>query len=150
MRRGVVNVLRRGLDNAVANWPLAVFRFGETMLFAIIAFATALAILLPILVSMGLALSDASDPEDVFRVLMALGQKWTVLFWIFVLVSVLLLLFVALHSFVEAGRARVFVQTDRAAGPASGGPRSRFAAPSMQEWVRGGALGWWPVFCRGR
>jgi hypothetical protein len=146
LRRGVTEILRRGLDNAVANWPLIAFRFGETVLFGIVAFATALAVVVPILVSMGFVFRGTKDPQDVVQLVATLAQKWPLLVWIFILITALLGFFLAIHSFVEAGRARVLLQADANAGPGAGGPRSRFATVPMQEWVRGGAAGWLPVF----
>ncbi|HEX2122882.1 MAG TPA: hypothetical protein VHL59_14720, partial [Thermoanaerobaculia bacterium] len=54
--------------------------------------------------------------------------------------------FIAIHSFVEAGSARVLVDAERLAGPATGGARERFRVFSMERWLSGGKDGWWEVF----
>lgn len=146
MRRGSFEILRRGLDNTIANWPLIALSLGETLLFGFIAVATALAIFVPIFVSAGIHLSDLDTPESVAGLFLLLAQRWTMIFWILLIVTVLLLLFIALHSFVEAGKARVYLAGDRVAGLSVDGPRSRYEAMSMAEWIRGGAEGWWPLF----
>lgn len=145
MRRGVFDVLRRGIDNAIANWQLVVLRFGETLIFGFLALITAVAMILPILVSMGIALRDLKEPQDLLTAVTTLLQKWVVLFWMAVAILALLVLFVAIHAFVEAGRARLLVDGERAAGPGEG-PRARFAVFSSREWLAGGVAGWWPVF----
>lgn len=146
MRRGVFDTLRRGLDNAVANWGLIVIRVVEVFVFAAISIAVAIAILVPLLVSIGIAVTDLGTLEDFETLAFALAGKWVWLLWIFLGVSVLLLLFVAVHAFVEAGCARVAVDGDRIAGPATEGPRSRYRVFSVQRWMTGGRDGWWTVF----
>lgn len=145
MRRGAFEILRRGLDNAIANWQLVALRFGETMLFGFLAVVTAVAMIVPTLVTLGIALSDLKNPEDLLSVATSLMSKWVVLLWIAVAVLMLLVLFVALHAFVEAGRARQLVDGERAAGPGDG-PRSRFTVFSFREWLAHAAAGWWPLF----
>lgn len=146
MRRGVVDVLRRGIDNTVANWPLILIRIGESVLFILIAIAGLIAVLAPILVSIGIELADISSPEDVENAFLSLVTRWTLLIWILVALSVMFLIFVAIHSFVEAGCARVYVDAERIAGQAVDGPRSRYRVFSMQRWFTGAADGWWTLF----
>ena len=146
MKRGVFDVLRRGLDNAIANWGLIVVRVVEVVLFAAIAIAAALAMIVPMLVSIGIAINDLDSLDDLETVYAALAEQWVWLLWILLGVTVLLLVFVAAHAFVEAGCARVAVDGERAAGPAVDGPRSRFRVFTMQRWWAGGKDGWWTVF----
>lgn len=146
VKRGVFETLRRGLDNAVANWGLIVVRVVEMIVFAAISIAAALAIVVPLLVSIGIAVTDIDTADDLESLFLSLADKWVWLIWIFLGISVLLLFFVAAHSFVEAGCARVAADADRAAGPAVDGPRSRFQVFSLQRWWAGGKAGWWTVF----
>ena len=146
MRRGVFDVLRRGLDSAVANWPLALIRFLESLVFAGIAIASVFLILVPVLVSIGIHVADFMNPDTVSEVALSLLQKWVVFLWVFVVASFMLLLFVAVHSFVVAGSARVLVDAERIAGPEMAGPRARYGVFSMERWTSGGTDGWWPVF----
>ena len=146
MNRSIFDTLRRGLDNAVANWGLIVVRVVEVVILAGISIAVALAAIVPVLVSAGIAVTGIDSPEDFEELILSLAAKWTWLLWIFLGVSVMLLVFVAVHSFVEAGCARVTVDGDRAAGPAVEGPRSRFRMFSLQRWFAGGTSGWWTVF----
>ncbi|HEX6099638.1 MAG TPA: hypothetical protein VF432_25210 [Thermoanaerobaculia bacterium] len=146
MKRDVFATLRRGVDNAVANWGLIVVRVVEVLALAGIAIAAALAVIVPVLVSIGITVTGISTPEDLEELILSLYARWVWMIWIFLGISVLLLVFVAIHSFVEAGCARVAVDADRAAGPAVDGPRSRYHVFSLQRWWAGAKDGWWTVF----
>jgi hypothetical protein len=146
VKRGVFDVLRRALDNTLANWPLIAIRLAETVIFFIVTIVAAIAIVAPILVSLGLNLANMNTPDDVLGAMLNLGTKWVLILWILLGVSVLLLLFVAMHAFVEAGSARVYVDAERIAGPAVEGPRARFKVFSMQRWLAGARDGWWTLF----
>ena len=145
MKRAVFDTLRRGLDNAVANWGLIVIRVVEVVVFVAITIAVALATVVPLLVSIGITIHDVT-PDDFESVLLALLDKWVWLIWIVLGASVLLLVFIMVHSFVEAGCARVAVDADRNAGPLTDGPRTRYRVFSMQRWIAGGKDGWWTLF----
>lgn len=146
MKRSVFDALRRGLDNALMNWGLVVIRLVEIVVFALISVGAAIAILVPILAGIGIEIMDIDTPDQIESLFMALLDRWGLLIWIFVGISVLLLVFVAVHSFVEAGCARVAVDADRAAGPAMNAPRSSYRVFSMQRWLAGAKDGWWTVF----
>lgn len=146
MKRPVFDVLRRAVDNTIANWPLVLIRLGEMLLFGIMAVVGVIVAIVPILVSVGIEVSQISTPEDFESAMFALMSRWILLVWIVVAISVLLLIFVAMHAFVEAGSARVYVDAERAAGPALLGARARFRAFTMERWLGGARDGWWPVF----
>jgi hypothetical protein len=146
MKRGVFDVLRRGLDNAVANWGLIVIRVVEVVLLVGITIAAAVAVIVPLLVSIGVSVTRLSTPEDLEELVLSLFARWAWMLWIFLGISVLLLVFVVVHSLVEAGCARVAIDADRAAGPAVEGPRSRYRVFSLQRWWAGAKDGWWAIF----
>jgi hypothetical protein len=146
MKRGPFDVLRRGLDNAVANWGLIVIRLVELFVYVVIVIAGALAILAPILLSIGISLGQLTTPDEMEGALLTLLEKWVLLVWIFLAVSVLMLVMVAVHSVVAAGCARVAVDADRVAGPQLEGPRSRYHVFSMARFWAGAREGWWTVF----
>lgn len=146
MKRGIFDLLRRGVDNTVANWPLIAVRLGETILFGILAVITALAVILPIAVSAGIRLANIRTPADMTEAFLLLMQQWVLLLWVFVAVAGLLLVIVLIHSFVVAGCARVLVDGERIAGEPLEGPRSRYRVFSIQRWAAGAADGWWTLF----
>ena len=138
MKRNAFEVVRRGFDNAVANWPLILIRVAEAILFVTIAIGAVIAIVLPILVSAGLGNFDVSNPEsaaEFFGTLII--EHWVLLLYIFGIVFLLLGVMIAIHSFFEAGAARVYVDGEHAAG---------FRAFAVERWFRGGREGWWPLF----
>jgi hypothetical protein len=145
-KRGVFDVLRRGAENTVANWQLILIRFGEMVLFGILTGITVVAALLPILVSVGIELSKITSPDDLANAALALMERWILLVWVAVAILALLLVLTALHAFVEAGSARVYVDGERAAGAGMTGPRARFGVFSMERWLAGAKDGWWTLF----
>lgn len=147
MRRTVTELIRRGFDSTVANWPLILIRVAEAMVLIGIAIGLVIATLVPILVSAGLSDVNWSDTERTPEVLAEFFIGHAILFvWIFVAICVGLLVFVAVHSFVQAGAAQVLIDADARAGAPPDGPRGRFAAFTFDRWLAGGVRGWWTVF----
>jgi len=143
----VADVLRRGIDSVLANWPLILMRIAESIVIAGVAIAAVLAILLPILVSIGISkFSDfehIDDPYDFVRAL--LFNHWLIILYVLLGISVLLFVFIALHAFVEGGAAEVLVAAERQGGDETV-DRRRLEAFSMDRWLRGGTRMWWPIF----
>src|SRR6185436_11893984 len=63
LRRSVTDLIRRGFDSMLANWPLVLIRIGEVVVLTAIAIAAIVATLVPIFVSAGLSKVDWSDTE---------------------------------------------------------------------------------------
>ncbi len=148
--RNVTDVLRRGLDSAMANWPVLLLRLAETVLVGMLVIATVLVVVVPMAISIGLSaagLQDTIRSSDTPGQLLAslFAAHWLILVYILVAISLALLVAVGVHSFVMAGSARIFVEAERAAG-AVAGPRQSFAVFSFDRWVAGGSEVWWPVF----
>jgi hypothetical protein len=142
LRRPVTEVIRRGLDNAVANWQLLLLRIAESILFGLLIIGTAVAVIVPLAVAIGLSAMSVRDiqsnPDAVVTTLVtAIASHWIVLVYAFVAVLVLLTILVLLHSFVISGCAQVYVDADRA-------PRLRVFA--MDRWLAGARHSMWPVF----
>lgn len=146
MKRPVFEILRRGVDNTVANWQVILFRIAEMVIFAVLTVAAVVVALVPVLVSVGIELSQIDTPEQLLEAMASLMTKWILLIWVAVAITVLLIVFVALHSVIEAGSARVYVDGERNAGPAMDGPRRRFHVFTMERWWSGAREGWWTVF----
>jgi hypothetical protein len=147
LKRSVTEVIRRGFESMLANWPVILLRLGEMLLLAAVTIALIIAILVPVLVSAGLSKIAWDDIDSAQEAVLAfLTANALLIIWILIAISIALLVFVAVHSFVEAGAAQVFLDADRRAGAAAEGPRSRFAAFSMERWMLGGRRGWWTAF----
>lgn len=146
MKRNVIDTLRRGAENTLANWQLSVIRIAEVILLGMIAVAAVIAALVPILLSIGIRIAELKSPDELESAMATLLSKWMLFVWFFAGVMLLLLIFVIIHSFVEAGCARVFADADRAAGPAPAGGRQRYRLFSAERWMSGAKRGGWTVF----
>ena len=146
MKRSIADLLRRGFDNAVANWQLTALRIAEVVVFLAIGVAAVLVILVPVIVSMGISIGNLESPEELESLFELFLTRWTLLLWILLGIFILLLVFGLIHSFLEAGVARVFVDAERVAGPAIAGSRSRYRVFSFERFFAGAKDGWWRVF----
>jgi hypothetical protein len=139
VKRPIPDVLRRGLDSAVANWPLIALRIAENILFLILIIASVVAAVVPLLVSIGLASFNAGRLEESAATIgTALIEHVAVFLWIFVGAIVLTFVLLLIHSFVIAGCAQTFVDADR--------PGGTLKAFSMERWLSGGRHSFWTVF----
>ena len=132
MKRSITEVIRRGFDLTIANWPLLLIRIAEHMLIGGLAVAAIVAIVIPIAVSAGLGHFNIDQPGDDVRgiILGLLMQHWMLLLFILLIISVVLIVFVAVHSFVQAGSAEVYLN----------------GTFTVDRWMAGGKRGWLPVF----
>lgn len=146
MRRGIFDTLRRGAESTLANWPLIAIRFAEMLLFGLIAILAVVAMLVPILVSIGIRIAEIKTAQEIESAAAVLLEKWPLFLWFGAGMTLLLMIFVLVHAYVEAGCARVLVDADRTAGPAVTGPWQRYRAFSMERWAAGAKEGGWRVF----
>ena len=146
MKRGVFDILRRGFDNTVANWQISLIRFLEAILFIAIFVGALIVIIVPIILSLGLSMATFDAPEEIAAALEILATRWMLLIWIVLGVTAMFLVFMLIHSFVEAGCIRVLVDGDRKAGAAVAGPRARYRAFTLERFLDGAKEGWWTIF----
>ena len=138
MKRSAIDVLRRGFENALANWPLVLLRIAEAVVMAMIVIGAVIAAVIPVVVSAGLNKFDIGNPQNVAEFFASLVlEHWMLLGYLFGLAFVILGVLIAVHSFVEAGSAQIYVDGERVAG-------SR--AFAIDRWLGGGRKGWWAVF----
>lgn len=138
MKRPVTDILRRGFDNVIANWQLLLLRLGEVVLMAGVIIGAVVAAIIPIAVSAGLGKFDIGNPDSAAEVIVTLFvEHWMLLLYLFLLIFLILGVMIAIHSFVEAGTARVYIDGERVAG---------FRAFSFERWWAGGRDGWWSLF----
>ncbi|HWW61152.1 MAG TPA: hypothetical protein VN181_07285 [Thermoanaerobaculia bacterium] len=141
----ISDVLRRGLDNTLANWQLILIRISESILLGLICVGVAFAAIIPLLLSLGI--TTLSDPETLAAsIVSALAAAWLVLVYVFAIIVVLVLIVMMIHSFFEAGCARIYIDGERAAGAAAAGGRTRFRAYTFNAWWEGAKDGWWTIF----
>ncbi len=147
MKRSAIDVLRRGFDNALANWPLIVIHIAEGVALVLIVVAAVFAAVMPVLVSAGLSKFDFGNPENASQLIASLViEHWVLLLYLVALALVIFAVLIAVHSFVEAGAAQVYVDAERAVAQMPAPPRTAFNVFRFDRWLRGGARRWWAVF----
>jgi hypothetical protein len=147
LRRSATEVLRRGFDSTLANWPLILIRIAEGIVFVGIVIVSIVAAIVPIAVAAGLSRHDvtnSSNPADAIAA--AVLQHWMLIVYVLLILAVVLLVLVAIHSFVEAGTAQVFVDAERRARAVAAPVRQAFRAFTIDRWMSGGKAAWWSVF----
>ena len=138
MKRNPFDVIQRGFQNALANWPVILLRLGEGMVMIAIVIAAIFAAVVPVVVAANLSHFDTSSIDSASRFFAELLiEHWLLLLYLLLLAFVILGVLIAVHSFVEAGSARVYIDGERAPG---------FRAFAFDRWWAGGRRGWWPVF----
>ena len=145
MKLAATDVIRRGFENALANWPLLLLRFAEAVVFVVLTIGSVIAIIIPVVVSASLSKYNPSNYSNPTDAILGLFHAYgVVMLYVFGLATVMGLVFIAVHSFVVGGIARIVVDADRSAAPS--GPRERFRRFTMERWVEGGRETWWPIF----
>lgn len=147
MKRTATEILRRGFNNALANWPLVLIRIAEGIVFIGIVIAAVIAAIVPLVLSFGLSRASMDNPADAAEAILdALAAHWMVLVYLLVVITLLCVVVIAIHSFVVAGCALVYVDAERRtlAMPAAG--RNDFRAFTGERWFAGAKDGWWTVF----
>lgn len=147
MKRSVTDVLRRGLDTTIANWPVILLRIGESLLFAGIVIISIIAAVVPAVVAAGLSKDDiinSSDPGG--AVIEWLIGHLMLLVWIFALGFLMLGVLIAIHAFVEGGSTQIYVDGERAVAKRATQVRGDFRVFTVDRWLAGGAASWWRIF----
>ncbi|HJT18473.1 MAG TPA: hypothetical protein VJ853_13835 [Thermoanaerobaculia bacterium] len=136
--RSTTEVLRRGFDSTVANWPLILIRIAESIVFLMIIIGSVVAAIVPIAVAAGLSsfnLRDTDNPGE--AIVNQIVDHWMLIVYILAIITIVITFLIALHAFVEAGNAQVFVDAERA------GAGKVF---SIDRWLYGGRSAWWSIF----
>jgi hypothetical protein len=136
--RSTTDVLRRAFDSLVANWQLIAIRIAENIVFIMIVIGSIVAAIVPIAVAAGLGNFDFKNVDNPAEAVMNLVvEHWMLIVYILAIITIVLGVMIALHSFVEAGNAQVFVDAERARA---------LRVFSMDRWLYGGRTSWWSIF----
>jgi hypothetical protein len=147
LRRSIADVLRRGFDSTLANWPVIALRIAESLVFGGIIIAAILAAVVPALVAAGLSKDDIINSSDPASAVMLWIVDHLMLFvWFFALAFIVLGILMAIHSFVEGASAQIYVDGERNATQRNAAGRDDFHAFSIDRWLAGGAASWWRIF----
>ncbi|HEX8153571.1 MAG TPA: hypothetical protein VF698_10615 [Thermoanaerobaculia bacterium] len=147
MKRSPFDILRRGFDNVLANWPLLIVRLGEAAALVVAGLTLLALAALPAIAYVGVtALPQFDSLEDVAGLAPLLLGYWGVALYAIVAASVVLMILVAVHSFVEAGMLRIYVDGERAAGAMVEAPRDLYPRYSWDRFRAGAKAGWLTIF----
>lgn len=147
MKRNVTDVLRRGFDSTIANWPVIALRIAESLVFAGIIIAALLAAIVPAVVAAGLSKDDIINSADPGGAVIEWLIGHLILFaWLFALGFLVLGVLIAIHAFIEGGATQIYVDGERKAAKHPASIRDAFRAFSIDRWLAGGAASWWRIF----
>lgn len=147
MKRSLPDVLRRGLDSTIANWPVIVLRIAESILLIGIVIASIIAAVVPAVVAAGLSKDEILNSSDPASAIVGWLIGHLMLFvWMFALAFLVLGVMLAIHAFFEGGTAQIYVDAERNAKRTAIAGRDAFRAFSVDRWMAGGTSSWWRVF----
>src|SRR5262245_44427553 len=119
----------------LANWQLIAIRIAENCLFVLIIIGSMIAAIIPIPVSArfsSLEVRNAEKPAEAVAAIIV--GHWAIILYILGIIALVFGVLIAIHSFVEAGNARIFVDAEHAVrGPTQ--QREAFRAFTMDRWL---------------
>ncbi|HEY3057154.1 MAG TPA: hypothetical protein VGK31_14605 [Thermoanaerobaculia bacterium] len=147
MRRTATEILRRGFESVLANWPLLLIRIGESVLLVMIAIVAAVALIVPVLMSIGIDRMQSYPAGHMMEVFLdIIMNHLAIIFYVLIAITLMLVVFVAIHSFVVAGCVRVYVDAERKNVQVATPTRNDFRMFSGERWLSGGTKKWWSLF----
>jgi hypothetical protein len=147
LKRSITDVLRRGLDSTIANWPVIALRIAESLVLVGIVIAAIIVAIVPAVVAAGLSRDEIVNSADPAGAVISWLIGHLMLFvWMFALAFIVLGVLIAIHSFVDGGTAQIYVDAERSAARRTGSGRDVFRAFSIDRWLAGGASSWWRIF----
>ena len=140
------SAIQRGFDNVIANWPLLLIRLAENAALAFVIIAAVFGAILPIAFFGAFAeeLRDFQTPQELLDAM--LGTPLLMILYVFLILSLVLTMALAIHSFVQGGVVGCYLEGERKAKMAGPGERSRFKVFTPDLWIRYGRRDWWPLF----
>ncbi len=148
MKLSITEILRRGFESMLANWPLLVIRIVESIVLIIMMIVAVVAVIVPIAVSFGAgSLLPSADPGDVAGlILTTIAAHIAMILYLLGLITVVLTVWIVVHSFVVAGSARIYVDSMQRTAASAVPTRAEMGAFTADRWFQGGKAAWWSVF----
>lgn len=147
MKRSLPDVLRRGLDSTIANWPVIALRIAESVVLIGLVIVSIIVAIVPAIVAAGLSKDDIVNSSDPAGAMVGWLIGHLMLFvWMFALGFIVLGVLLAVHAFVEGGITQIYVDAERNAARLPAPGREAFRAFSVDRWLAGGAASWWRIF----
>lgn len=136
---------RRGMESAVANWPLVLIRIAEGIATLFLAIGLIVAAVMPVVFAgaTGSLTEIFANPETMERVLTGLSPL-VALYAIFVL-ALIFGVAIAVHAFVQGGVIGVYLMADRRA-PEGSRSRAHFRAFEPELWWSEALRNGWRFF----
>jgi hypothetical protein len=147
LKRSLPDVLRRGLDSTIANWPVIALRIAESVLLIGIVIVSIIVAIVPAVVAAGLSKDEIVNSSDPPAAIVGWLIGHLMLFvWMFALAFIVFGVLLAIHAFFEGGAAQIYVDAERNAKRLPAPGRDAFRAFSVDRWLAGGAASWWRIF----
>jgi hypothetical protein len=147
LKRSLPEVLRRGFDSTIANWPVIALRIAESVVLIGIVIVSIIVAIVPAVVAAGLSKDEIVNSSDPPAAIVGWLIGHLMLFvWMFALAFIVLGVLLAIHAFCEGGAAQIYVDGERNAKKYLGAGRDAFRAFSVDRWLTGGAASWWRIF----
>jgi hypothetical protein len=128
--RPIGEIFRRGMESAIANWPLILIRVAESIAMVVIVIAAVMAAIVPLFVGAATGLPSFDDPESFAR--WVVGVSPLLVFYVLVVVALVFGLAILIHSFVQGGVFGVFAAAERRAP--EGAKRDWFRVFTPELW----------------
>jgi hypothetical protein len=147
LKRSASDVIRRGFDSTLANWQLIVIRVVESFAGGAVLIASIVAIIVPIVASAGISdwnVRPNTDPRQ--AVLDLIVSHMTLIFYVIGVIVLVFGVLIAIHAFVTAGCAAVFVDAERRAGAAPPAARDAYRAFTTERFFAAARDAWWRTF----
>jgi hypothetical protein len=147
LKRSLPDVLRRGLDSTIANWPVIALRIAENIVLIGVVIVSIIVAIVPAIVAAGLSKDEIMKSSDPPAAIVGWVIGHLMLFvWMFALAFIVFGVILAIHAFVEGGVTQIFVDAERNAKRLPAPGRDAFGAFSVDRFLAGGAASWWRIF----
>jgi len=147
LKRSATEVIRRGFESTLANWQLIVIRVVESLATGVLLVATILAIIVPIVASAGISdWTPRADTEPSQAVLDLVVAHFNLIFYVLLVIVFVFGLLIAIHAFVTAGCAAVFVDAERNAADQAQPTPEVLRAYTAERFFAAARGGWWRMF----
>lgn len=137
------SLIQRGFDSTIANWPLLLIRVAGSVAITLVV----LAAIIPI-VAFAIYSGTMTGIESVTTTAAMIDwllSNAVIIAALFLVLTLILAVAIAVHSFITGGVAGIFLDADRIA-PREQWTRRQLAAFRPDSWMRHGLQTWWKIF----
>jgi hypothetical protein len=128
--RPIGEIFRRGMESAIANWPLILIRVAESIAMVVVVIAAVMVAVVPLFVGAATGLPSIDDPDSFAR--WVLGVSPLLVLYLLIVVILVFGLALLFHAFVQGGVFGVCAAAERHAP--EGGGRDWFRVFTPEMW----------------